>query len=193
MRNYRKLRLPEHQFGNYLLREISVKDYKDMFEYGSNPKVTEYLNWGPFYLQIEAKRSIKSIFIPRLKRGLPIGYAIIDLIKNKMIGTIDFHTKNEDDQSVEIGYALHQDYWNQGIMSHALKYLIDLGFNHFYYKKLRIRHMEGNIGSEKIIAKTPFRYTEETIYQLKKIHDRRLVVLKNYELTKEEYDEYQQS
>lgn len=193
MRNYRKLRLPEHQFGNYLLREISVKDYKDMFEYGSNPKVTEYLNWGPFYLQIEAKRSIKSIFIPRLKRGLPIGYAIIDLIKNKMIGTIDFHTKNEDDQSVEIGYALHQDYWNQGIMTYALKYLIDLGFNYFNYRKLRIRHMEGNIGSEKIIAKTPFRYTEETIYQLKKIHDRRLVVLKNYELTKEEYDEYQQS
>ncbi|MFA6692509.1 MAG: GNAT family N-acetyltransferase [Acholeplasmataceae bacterium] len=193
MRNYRKLRLPEHQFGNYLLREISVKDYKDMFEYGSNPKVTEYLNWGPFYLQIEAKRSIKSIFIPRLKRGLPIGYAIIDLIKNKMIGTIDFHTKNEDDQSVEIGYALHQDYWNQGIMTYALKYLIDLGFNYFNYRKLRIRHMEGNIGSEKIIAKTPFRFTEETIYQLKKIHDRRLVVLKNYELTKEEYDEYQQS
>ena len=168
MRNYRKLRLPEHQFGNYLLREISVKDYKDMFEYGSNPKVTEYLNWGPFYLQIEAKRSIKSIFIPRLKRGLPIGYAIIDLIKNKMIGTIDFHTKNEDDQSVEIGYALHQDYWNQGIMTYALKYLIDLGFNYFNYRKLRIRHMEGNIGSEKIIAKTPFRFTEETIYQLKK-------------------------
>ncbi len=193
MRNYRKLRLPEHQFGNYLLREISVKDYKDMFEYGSNPKVTEYLNWGPFYLQIEAKRSIKSIFIPRLKRGLPIGYAIIDLIKNKMIGTIDFHTKNEDDQSVEIGYALHQDYWNQGIMTYALKYLIDLGFNYFNYRKLRIRHMEGNIGSEKIIAKTPFRFTEESIYQLKKIHDRRLVVLKNYELTKEEYDEYQQS
>jgi len=193
VRNYRKLRLPEHQFGNYLLREISVKDYKDMFEYGSNPKVTEYLNWGPFYLQIEAKRSIKSIFIPRLKRGLPIGYAIIDLIKNKMIGTIDFHTKNEDDQSVEIGYALHQDYWNQGIMTYALKYLIDLGFNYFNYRKLRIRHMEGNIGSEKIIAKTPFRFTEETIYQLKKIHDRRLVVLKNYELTKEEYDEYQQS
>lgn len=193
MRNYRKLRLPEHQFGNYLLREISVKDYKDMFEYGSNPKVTEYLNWGPFYLQIEAKRFIKSIFIPRLKRGLPIGYAIIDLIKNKMIGTIDFHTKNEDDQSVEIGYALHQDYWNQGIMTYALKYLIDLGFNYFNYRKLRIRHMEGNIGSEKIIAKTPFRFTEESIYQLKKIHDRRLVVLKNYELTKEEYDEYQQS
>jgi ribosomal-protein-alanine N-acetyltransferase len=193
VRNYRKLRLPEHQFGNYLLREISVKDYKDMFEYGSNPKVTEYLNWGPFYLQIEAKRSIKSIFIPRLKRGLPIGYAIIDLIKNKMIGTIDFHTKNEDDQSVEIGYALHQDYWNQGIMTYALKYLIDLGFNYFNYRKLRIRHMEGNIGSEKIIAKTPFRFTEESIYQLKKIHDRRLVVLKNYELTKEEYDEYQQS
>lgn len=193
MRNYQKLRLPEHQFGNYLLREISVKDYKDMFEYGSNPKVTEYLNWGPFYLQIEAKRSIKSIFIPRLKRGLPIGYAIIDLIKNKMIGTIDFHTKNEDDQSVEIGYALHQDYWNQGIMTYALKYLIDLGFNYFNYRKLRIRHMEGNIGSEKIIAKTPFRFTEESIYQLKKIHDRRLVVLKNYELTKEEYDEYQQS
>ena len=193
MRDYRKLRLPEHQFGNYMLREISVKDYKDMFEYGSNPKVTEYLNWGPFYLQIEAKRSIKSIFIPRLKRGLPIGYAIIDLIKNKMIGTIDFHTKNEDDQSVEIGYALHQDYWNQGIMTYALKYLIDLGFNYFNYRKLRIRHMEGNIGSEKIIAKTPFRFTEESIYQLKKIHDRRLVVLKNYELTKEEYDEYQQS
>jgi ribosomal-protein-alanine N-acetyltransferase len=173
LRDYRKLRLPDHRFGDYLLREIQLKDYKDMYEYGSNPEVTRYLNWGPFHLQIEAKKSIKSIFFPRLKMGLPIGYAIVDLKKDKMIGTIDFHTKNDLDESVEIGYALHEDYWNQGIMTHALKYLIDLGFNHFNYKKLRIRHMIDNIGSEKIIAKTPFRFTEESIYQLKKIHDRR--------------------
>jgi ribosomal-protein-alanine N-acetyltransferase len=193
LRINKKLRLPNHQFGDYMLREIELKDYKDMFEYGSNPLVTKYLNWGPFVLPIEAKRSIKSIFIPRLKKGLPIGYAIVDLKKQKMIGTIDFHTKNDLDHSVEIGYALHKDYWNQGIMSYALKYLIDLAFNYFDYEKLRIRHMVDNIASEMIIKKTPFRYTEETFYQLKKVHDRRIVTLKNYELTKEEYDEYQQS
>lgn len=193
LRDKKKLRLPNHEFGDYLLREIEVKDYQDMFEYGSNPEVTKYLNWGPFVLPVEAKRSIKFIFMPRLKRGLPIGYAIVDLKKHKMIGTIDYHTKHDKDQSVEIGYALHEDYWNQGIMSHALQYMIDLGFHHFEYKKLRIRHMLDNVASEKIIKKTPFRFTEETLFQLKKLRDKRLVTLKNYELTKEEYDEYQQS
>lgn len=193
MRNYKKLRLPDYAFGDYLLREVNIKDYKDMFEYGSNPEVTRYLNWGPFILPVEAKKSIKSIFLPRLKKGLPIGYAIVDKIRSKMIGTIDFHTFNQEDQSVEIGYALHEDYWNQGIMSHALKYLIDLAFNHFEYDKLRIRHMADNIASEKIILKTPFRYVNDSLFQLRKIYDHRIVTLKNYELTKEEYHEYQQS
>lgn len=193
LRDKKKLHLPNYQFNDYLLREIQMKDYKDMFEYGSNKEVTKYLNWGPFVLPVEAKKSIKTIFMPRPKKGLPIGYAIVDLKKDKMIGTIDFHTKNDIDQSVEIGYALHDEYWNRGIMTHALTYLIDLGFHHFHYKKMRIRHMVDNLASEKIIKKTPFKFTEETIYQLKKINDRRLVILKNYELTKEEYDEYQQS
>lgn len=192
MRIKKDLRLPDYHFGDYMLREIKLKDWQDMYAYGSDPQVTKYLNWGPFISPSEARKSIKTIFFPRVKEGIPVGYAIIDKINNRMIGTIDFHTPREDG-SKEIGFALNRNYWNRGIMSHALLYLIDLGFNHFHYDKLIIRHMADNEQSERVIKKTPFRMKPNTLYHLKKRKDNRLITLKNYELTKEEYHEYQQS
>jgi ribosomal-protein-alanine N-acetyltransferase len=185
--------MPKVIFGDYMLRTIKKRDYRDLFEYGKDPEVTKFLNWGPMVLSIEARRSIKDIFFPRIKNGLPIGYAIVDIKKNKMIGTVDFHSKIDDQYAAEIGYVIHKDYWGKGIMTQAVKELIRLGFTYLNYDKIIIKHLSKNIGSKRVIEKSGFKYLRKEPYTLKKrnsiISDDMLI----YEMTKEDYHGSKQS
>jgi [ribosomal protein S5]-alanine N-acetyltransferase len=179
--------MPIIVFDDFMLRTIKKSDYKDLYAYGKDHEVTKFLSWGPLVHPIEAKRSIIEVFYPRLKQGLPRGYAIIDVKLNKMIGTVDFHTKSPKRNQVEIGYALHKDYWHQGIMTKAVKHLIKIGFEYLEYDKIIVKHLSQNIGSQKVIVKNGFEYIKKEPYLLEKsthiIKDDMLT----YQMTKEQY------
>lgn len=185
--------MPNVIFGNFMLRTITVKDYLDMFDYGKDLEVTQYLTWGPFKKPVEAKKAIKSVFYPRVKHGLPRGYAIIDLKLNKMIGTIDFHSKKKGENGAEIGYVIHKNYWNQGIMTHALREIIHVGFDYLGYDIIHIKHMKQNIQSQKVIEKNHFIKVDSEPFKYLKNHQMITDDLYIYELTKERYDANQQS
>ncbi|MBU1094035.1 MAG: GNAT family N-acetyltransferase [Firmicutes bacterium] len=180
-------KMPVIYFDDYCLRTIKKSDANDMFEYGKDKEVTQFLNWGPFILPIEAKKSITRIYLPRHKEGLPIGYSIIDVKKSKMIGTIDFHSKIKNINGVEIGFVLHKDYWNKGIMTNALKRMVDIGFDYLGYEKMTMKHLKQNIASQKVIEKIGFKLIKTNIYILEKrdqvIKDELLI----YELLREDY------
>ena len=179
--------MPNVVFDHYLLRTIHKKDYRDMYDYGKDNEVTKYLTWGPMTTPKEAKRSIKGIFYPRVKQGLPRGYAIVDLHNDKMIGTIDFHSKPANINGAEVGFCLHKDYWNQGIMTKALKELITIGFEYLEYDVILIKHLKSNIASQKVILKANFQYVSQEPFKLEKstqVIDETVVI---YQLTKERY------
>ncbi len=185
--------MPVITFDDIMLRTITQKDYKDMFDYGKNHEVVRYLSWGPFSIPKEAKKSIQHIFYPRLKKGLPIGYAIVDLKTSKMIGTIDFHSKIKDEQGAEIGFVLHHDYWNKGIMTQALKEMIKVGFDYLGYDYIRIRHLGQNIASQKVISKAPFKLKSIEPFRIEKAARVIEDDMYTYEMTKEDYHGSQQS
>lgn len=184
-KRYKKM--PEVYLTRVKLRTIEKKDYLDMYDYGKSHEVTRFLTWGPFTDEKQALYAIKHIFFPRLKEGLPRGYAIIDLKTDKMIGTIDFHSKIKGENGAEIGFALHKDYWNLGIMTEALNKLIDIGFSYLGYDFIKIRHLKGNIASEKVIKKTPFERIFEAPYTLEKAIGIYPDVMVHYMITKEKY------
>ena len=111
--------LPKVNLGNITLRELCEADYFDYFFIGSNPEVVKYLNWSPLLSMNDSIWVFNEVFLKRPLNGLPIGYAICN--QDKMIGVIDFHTYYPNENACEIGYILHKDYWNKGIMTRALK------------------------------------------------------------------------
>lgn len=185
MKKYRKM--PVIDLEQVILRTIRVSDYKDMFEYGSDPDVTKWLNWGPMTQQSDAKHSIKEVFYPRVKRGLPVGYAIVDKKTQKMIGTIDFHAKLDTINAAEIGYCLNKKYWGKGIMTQALIKMIDIGFNYLDYERIIIKHLHNNIASKKVIDKAGFKFVSQRPYVYNKQQGKLEGMLMSYELKKENY------
>jgi len=180
--------MPTQYFDHFMLRSIKKSDALDMYAYGKMHEVTKTLSWGPMTSVREAKKSINDIFLTRPKQGIPVGYAIVDLDNNKMIGTIDFHSKIND-KEVEIGYVIHKDYWNQGIMTKALACIIEVGFKYYKYDKLIVKHLENNPASGKVIEKNGFRYIKSIPYTFRKTNGILASNMKVYEMTKENYNE----
>lgn len=157
------MKQPTIIFDKYMLRDIEVKDTSDLYEYGTDNEVIKFLSWGPYVDISEAAYSIKHYFLKRPLYNLPVGYAIIDLDNNKMIGTVDFHTIIKDGV-VEAGYCLNRKYWNKGIMTKALRKLLEVGFYYHGYQKIIIGHANDNLGSKRVIEKNGFIFELEKDY-----------------------------
>lgn len=64
---------------------------------------------------------------------------------NEHIGWCGYHTWYTDHHRAEIGYVLDEAYHNQGIMTEAMKTILEYGFN-----TLKLRRVEAFIGEENI-------------------------------------------
>ncbi|MFA5719952.1 MAG: GNAT family N-acetyltransferase [Acholeplasmataceae bacterium] len=180
------MNMPEVTFDGYLLRTLSINDYQDYFEIGRNAEAIKFLTWRAFHKKKEAKHMLQT-YLKRAFRNEPIGYAIVDVSSNKMIGIIEFHTFDYLKNQAEVGYLLHQDYWHKGIMSKAVKALLKVGFEHLELDKIIIRSLRENIASLKVIERNDLElisidknahYHEKT----KTFHD-----IFTYIMTKERY------
>lgn len=150
---------------NYYLRTVNIFDANDIFEFASDPDVTRSLTWKTHKVIEETTWVINELYLK--KENVPSSYAIVDNAKNKVIGIIDFNSSDPKMSNYyQIGYFMNKKYWNQGIMTKALKVLINIGFNELGLEVIAITHEDRNIGSKKVILKNNFKYikTFENIY-----------------------------
>lgn len=180
--------LPAVKTNKFILRDLNVRDYLDLYQIGSDYENTRYVSWGPFSSESEAYNFINKIIIDRINQGLHVGYSIVDSRTNKMIGMIDFHTYYPSINCAEVGFILNKMYWNKGYITKALKELIKIGFEYMGLNKILIGHMEENEASRRVIEKCDFKY-ERTEYNA--ITDKETKMLSNiiyYSIFKEDYE-----
>lgn len=141
-----------------ILRAFEIKDLEDLYEYARVEGVGECAGW-PHHENIETSQIILNNFINEKKT-----FAIVYKDNMKVIGSIgievskfpdDFH---KEATSREIGYALAKDYWHKGIMTEAVKAVIEYLFNEVSLDYITIAHFEENNRSRRVIEKCGFKF-----------------------------------
>jgi len=84
-------------------------------------------------------------------------YAIT--LKDQFIGVVGF--SYHAGQPPEVGYWLGEPYWGKGIMSEALKGLLEAAFATGLYPRLIARALKTNTGSLNVLEKAGFKRTGE--------------------------------
>ena len=123
---------PRLEGKDIVLRRFTLGDAGDVFEYASDPLVTEHLTWTPHQNIEETIEVMKKLFLNN-----PCMYAITLPENDKCIGSIDIRIV-EKHNNASFGYCLGRPYWNRGYMTQALGLLLELGF-----QKLQLHRMEG--------------------------------------------------
>ena len=147
--------LPVLETQRLILRPIERKDASSVFAYATHPLVGPNAGWKPHEDISEAEKFI-DYCIKKREFGQPGNYAIILKSEDKMIGTIEVHSYKE--HKGEIGFVLHPDYWNQGIMTEAAKMLIVYAFEILQLERLSYNHFLGNLRSKRVCEKLEFQF-----------------------------------
>lgn len=149
-----------------ILREWSLNDLDDFFEYASNPDVGPRAGWIPHQNKEESLR-ILNRFIKEKKT-----FAIVYKQNNKVIGSLGVEFYELEDKLTEfsnyqgrsIGYVLSKDYWGQGLMPEAVKAVIDYLFNVLDYDFLTCGYFDFNNQSKRVQEKCGFKPYRKIVF-----------------------------
>lgn len=151
------------------LRPWRMEDLEDFYAYAQNPDVGPWAGWKP-HESIEESREILSRWVQGKEDGFETALELKET--GKVIGSIgvmaDGHRpKIEGCRS--IGYVLGKDYWGQGLMTEAVRAVMDYVFQVMKVRLLTINHYTINARSRRVIEKCGFVYegalrTGSTIY-----------------------------
>ena len=122
-----------------LLRPIKESDADDIFEIFSDKEVMKYYDLLPFSSINDAVNQV-GIFRECLSEKTMIRWGIELKESNKLIGTCGFFAFSEESLKAEMGYELNSKYWNKGVMSEALKMIMD-----FIFKETDINRIEAYV------------------------------------------------
>ena len=178
--------LPVINTPRLILREITLNDTKDMFEYAQLPYIGPDAGWEP-HGSISHTKEVINMFRRKKIYGQLGVYAIILREENKMIGTCELHTYVAGFKA-ELGYTVNPEYWGRGIAVEASKGLLKWGFEGLGLRRIECMCFIRNNQSRRVCEKLGFKYegVRRNGYQL---YDGRIYDLISYAMTDDDYDE----
>jgi RimJ/RimL family protein N-acetyltransferase len=116
----------ELQTPRLVLRSFREEDVNAMVQLFANPDFMRF-SLGVF---TEPKQTLA--FIEKVmdwdRAGIPSQFAVISRGGNAIVGYCGFYHHAELPGEIEIGYRLHPDYWNRGLITEAARAVRDHGF-----------------------------------------------------------------
>ncbi|MCC3411046.1 MULTISPECIES: GNAT family protein [unclassified Microcoleus] len=176
--------LPIIETERLLLRKITLNDASDMFEYASNPEVSEYTMWSTHTSIEDTKYFLKSL-TKMYKRKELVDWGIVHKAEKKFIGTCGYVEWSMTHSRAEIGYALSARYWREGYMSEAVNAIIEFGFREMLLNRIVGRCEVNNIASARVMEKVGMQL--EGILRQQLFVKGRYWDLKIYSLLREEF------
>ncbi|WP_139419672.1 GNAT family N-acetyltransferase [Chryseobacterium mulctrae] len=142
-----------------VLKSIDESHVEDILKIRSNEVVNQFVK------RISPKTNYDALdFILTIKKRVEnkeTFYWGISL-KNQpnLIGTICLYRFSEDRTEAEVGYELLPDYHRKGIMSEALKAVLNFGFNELYLNEILAFTNKFNENSKSLLLKNDFTLEE---------------------------------
>ena len=148
--------LPDLETPRLLLRKIRLRDAADIFAYASDPQVARYVLWEPHRDLRETRAHIRAMR-RQYRQGLPSSWGIELKAEKKVIGSIGYMWVSSENRSAEIGYSLARSFWNQGLMTEALRRVLESAFTDLNLHRVEAQHDLRNPASGRVMEKCGMR------------------------------------
>jgi [ribosomal protein S5]-alanine N-acetyltransferase len=136
------------------LRQATQEDAEALFTIFSDPDVTQFHDLDTFTRLDEAVEVIKRR-TKGFESGRGIRWGITSKPNDDLIGSCGF-TWDRDASAAEVGYELASQFWSQGIMSEALRAILNYGFERRGVQFVIAEIMLENVASRKLLEKLGF-------------------------------------
>jgi [ribosomal protein S5]-alanine N-acetyltransferase len=148
--------IPEQHYMHplrFTLRDFTINDIDSVAENANNIKISENLrDRFPYpYLRQDAEEFITIIASSDQSKIFAID------VDGNAIGAIGLITQGDIyKKTVELGYWIGEKYWNKGIISGAIKEVVDYTFDNYDIVKIFAKVFDKNAASAKALEKNGF-------------------------------------
>lgn len=177
--------LPDIQTERLLLRKIKAKDVNDIYEYASDPLVSQYVLWSTHVNKKSSKEFIAYVK-SRYNADAPADWAIVDKANGKVIGTAGYVSWLPLHKTGQLGYVLNRDYWGRGLMSETVSAIIDYSYINTDINRIEARCVIENQGSARVMEKSGMKY--EGILRKSMVIKGKIVDMKIYSIIRDEWN-----
>jgi len=136
------------------LRKILPADLDRIHYFRSDKEINKYIK------RIPQTREMAMAHIDEITSAFrtdkSVTWGITTRESNVLIGSICLWNFSEDKKTAEVGYNLEPEFQGQGIMSEALKAVLDFGFNQRDFKTIEAYTDYRNIPSKKLLKQHGF-------------------------------------
>jgi len=138
-----------------LLVKPDLKYKEDFFQLYKDKKLWIY-NGGSKDIRnsrkIVEKQILRKIDVWKKRKGI----SFFIFFENKLIGSIGIYSVIKDFNRCEIGFMIHSDYYNKGLMSESLKETCNFVFKNTCIKRIAAEVCTKNISSIRVLEKNKF-------------------------------------
>jgi RimJ/RimL family protein N-acetyltransferase len=136
------------------LRKWQLSDLNSLVKHANNYNIARFLTdqfLYPYTVQ-DGERFLESVLSHNPAKILAI------VVEGEAVGSIgvfpqqDIHCLN-----AEMGYWLSEDWWGKGIMTDAIRQMVEYGFRTFPVDRIFARPFGSNTASQKVLEKAGFR------------------------------------
>jgi len=153
----------ELQTPRLILRSFREEDVDAMAQLFANPDFMR------FSLGVFTERKQTVAFIEKVMgwdgAGIPSQFAVVPRGEERIVGYCGFFQHPEVPGEIEIGYRLHPDYWNRGLISEAARAVRDHAFADLKLPRvISLIHPE-NIPSRRVAEKNGMKVEKEITFR----------------------------
>lgn len=143
------------QTNRLFLRAIDEHDVEDVLRIRSNEITNQFVIRNSPKNNYDALNFIMTIK-QRVRNYETVYWGICLKNQRNLIGTICLYRFSKDRKQAEVGYELLPDYHKKGLMSEALKAVVDFGFNELNLEEIVAMTSKFNENSKSILLKHNF-------------------------------------
>jgi [ribosomal protein S5]-alanine N-acetyltransferase len=182
--NFSSTSFPNLETARLCLRQANQEDAEAIFAIFSDRDVTQFHNLDTF-TQIGEAVGVIDLRKKGFESGRGIRWGITCKPNDNLIGSCGF-TWDREANGAEIGYELASQFWRQGIMSEALRAILNYGFESEGVQFVIAQIMIENVASRRLLEKLGFQnqgVLKERGFWKEKYHDLEQFILMKSELT----------
>lgn len=141
-----------------LLRAFQPGDGRLTYEnWASDPEVTKYLTW-PAHSSVEISEMVLSDWMSHYGEDHYYQWAIVLKDLDQPIGSISVVHQNDQLRKAEVGYCIGKAWWYQGVVTEALRCVMDYLFDEVGMNRIEARHDPNNPHSGNVMKKCGMKY-----------------------------------
>lgn len=134
----------------FTLRPFKQTDAKNIAKYINDKAIFNNTLHIPYPYKLKDAREWLAKTIPQYQKRKPRNFHLAIEIRGEVVGSVGL-MEIQGGHKAELGYWLARKHWKKGILSEAVKEMLDYGYKMFQLKRIYAYVFMHNKGSQKVL------------------------------------------